>query len=159
MRSESREECSADFRSTWHSACSTARKRGIKRSPISPQIYAFGGHAVTLSKQFNHKHYCQSKRFLMLQLPVDTAWQPRKTSIFINTDVKTSELATIRSYPCLLQTPLRRGGATLQLLQISLPFFIKIRGHFFFRIPHWSKNELAYSNGHVHIHESVVRFM
>jgi hypothetical protein len=73
--------------------------------------------------------------------------------------MKTSELATVYSYPWILQTPLKTGGATLQLLQISLPLFIKITGYFFFRIPHWPKNELSYSNGHVRIHESVVRLM
>jgi hypothetical protein len=73
--------------------------------------------------------------------------------------VKISELATVYSYPWLLQTPLKRGGATLQLCQISLPLFIKITSYFFSSIPHRPKNKFSYSNGHVHIHESVVRFM
>ena len=41
----------ADFRSTWHPASTTARKRVTKWRPISCQIYAFGGHAVTPSQQ------------------------------------------------------------------------------------------------------------
>jgi hypothetical protein len=93
------------------------------------------------------------------ELPVDTAWHPKRLEYSLTPLWKHQSLQLFIRIPDSCRHRWKEEKRHCSYFKYLYRCLSKLQATFFSRIPHWPKNKLSYSNGHVHIHESVVRFI